>query len=183
MPLQAYPKGTRTGLSVVDSFIRSLEDSDPAGLAGLLRYSAIPCSKVTDDILPPCPAGAMDGTLVDAIGEGRCDWGWVPRSVDLRYAVARFVAGQHRVVAVALLGPPGRSLGDGGYPTAAYLVVTEQVGGMGGEPRSAFLNASGVVYLNTGCFSTTADAQLAGLLSSYAANPTGAREFVLPPRE
>jgi hypothetical protein len=168
-------------VKVIDDFVASLEQSDAARLATLLRYMSAYCTAAPDDIFPPCPAGAPEKSPVDAVFMGRCEAGWVPRDVDLSSDLARFVKGGQRLYAAISLPTPGSWITDYHWPTGNYFVVMDVPGGPSGEPRGAILDESGVVALLTGCYFQSPEGFLMSHLQAYAGQSAVPTFIVSPP--
>ena len=179
VPVALYPRGTRTGIRAVDSFIQAMEESDPAGLTALLHYSLVPCAP--EGSYPKCPPGAGVGTGVEALLETRCDGGWISRDIDLSASFRRYVTGEFRLFGVARLAKPARSFDKRGYPPGDYLVVMVDVAALAGlgEPKAVVIAPEGVVQLATGCGEQPPRTFMDGfLLVDYP----GSASFVLPPK-
>jgi hypothetical protein len=160
----------------VDAFITAMERSDDAALLALLRYTAVPCAAAGYP-RPACPAGVADGTLLDSFYYGRCEVGFYVDADTIR----RFVLGDFATLAVARLPVAARTLGEGGYPTAEYMVLMEDQNGPTGEPRAAFISGDGVVSLHVGCCCVSARKFLEDQLAAYSPGAIGL-PWVLAPR-
>ncbi len=178
-PTALYPKGTRTGVIPVDAFIAAMEASDAGALTALLRYQPVPCA--SNDYLPKCLAGSVEGAPVEAIRETRCDGGWIPRTVDLTSSIARYVKGNFVAYAVARLGKPARTIQGNGNPPGEYMVMMEDSKGHSGEPRAVIISGDGVVQVSTGCFDVSASMMLDDYLYVYALVKLPP-SYLLPPK-
>lgn len=179
-----YPRGTRTGESVVDAFIDALEKNDAKALQTLLFYTAVPCKAAGQQqrFLPACPAGVSAGQALDALLMTRCEGGWVPKTLSITSDIERYVVGGFRLYAVARLPALTRPVAEGGFPAGDYLVVMDNVLQPSFEPRAAILTSRGIVVLITGCASMSPQDLVAAYWGEYAANAMAkAADFVLPP--
>lgn len=74
-PPPAAPAGTRhTGTAAVDTVIDALVQEDTPKLASLVAFAKVGCG--TERWLPPCPEGAIAGTLVNAVAARGCEPMW-----------------------------------------------------------------------------------------------------------
>ncbi len=178
--VRLYPIGTRSGIPTVDGFVNSMEDSDAGALLALLEYSPVPCADPADQYFPVCPAGFPAGTAVDAVRQGRCDVGWLPRELEIIPDLQRFVRGDFGIFAIARLPAPARSIPQRGPPAGEYLIVMDDVHGPSGEPRAAIARDGGVVQLSTGCFSVSARQLLEHLYTAYSGPGTTPSYLMAP---
>lgn len=177
-PPPAVPTGTRhTGTAAVDTVIDALIQEDTPKLASLVAFAKVGCG--TERWLPPCPEGAIAGTLVSAVAARGCEPMWFGPYADAQAvrtpggvwasALAELVDGEIRpapqVIAVAKEPNPAAE--------AVYWVIYDV---SAGNPRpdgghALGLDAAGkITVLDRGCNETAAQ---------VAARFT---DFLLPPK-
>lgn len=85
-----YPRGTLSGVPVVDRVLEAVAVSDGEALGALVQTQARICTNnpraLTDDVR--CPAGVPDATVVEVFPSGSCNLGWIYGADEAQAAVA-----------------------------------------------------------------------------------------------
>ncbi|MFN0096435.1 MAG: hypothetical protein ACKVVT_16875 [Dehalococcoidia bacterium] len=108
-PAGLYAPGTRTGVPVVDRALAAIETRDPKTLQTAFRYQPVPCNNDATTGFPPCPAGAAQGTRVDAVLTAQCHLGWVSKELPIIQAeIDVFSSNGPYLRSVAKIRPTGK---------------------------------------------------------------------------
>jgi hypothetical protein len=93
-PVNAYPRGTRTNVRVIDDVLAALEAGDAAGFEAQLSFHPYPCDNAPagTEASNPCPPGVRLGSPVDVIASGGCQASFIARGgPELNEEVEEFV--------------------------------------------------------------------------------------------
>ncbi len=77
------PRGTRTGLSEIDSVLAAVESGDPSTIRSALRATPVQCTYAVGIGGPPeCEDGQQEATVVDAFLFTQCEGGWFKTDIE-----------------------------------------------------------------------------------------------------
>ena len=98
------PRGTRTGLSEIDSVLAAVESGDPSTIRSVLHATPMQCTYAVGIGGPPdCEDGQQEATVVDAFLYTQCEGGWFRADLE---AVAEDVSAW-TLPLFAVTGPSG----------------------------------------------------------------------------
>lgn len=159
-----HPRGTRSGVAVVDRVLDAVEAQDIDAFVDLVRYERVACVKRQRGIggPPRCPPGVKGGTRIEVFPVGQCE-GFYLYPDDLPRFVRNYLTPGLRLYAV-YAGRP-RFIEEGRYG----IVLSDDPRGLLGE--LIVVGEDGVRYINYGCSGSPAS-----FLRYW-----GARRLIVPP--
>ncbi|MGH2631776.1 MAG: hypothetical protein ACRDG3_00070, partial [Tepidiformaceae bacterium] len=154
-PAWAYPSGTTTGIASVDAAIAAATSGQASNLQSQFTFVPRACDNSTKIGGIACPAGAVPGTSVPVFAAGGCEGSNIVQGApgaDLARVASSFVDQPLFLYAVA------RATADDAQH-AQYILFfgaaddpgTAAAQGVAHPGKTAWVDASGIVSVNSGC--------------------------------
>ena len=139
----------RSGIPIIDAILDALQTGDEARWRDLVVFTPTPCHNY--DYGAPCPPGAPDGTLVEAISTVGCHGGYMlPEDFDAGHGALQRsnLGGGARYAVVGVLRPQDQTLGQGSPDAGVGLLL---LGGPAGSGSALTISLGGITSFNGGC--------------------------------